>query len=199
MAILEDTQNQGIANVLGGRIRKSRFVDSVCSSRIVSYIVFNSSLIGIELGEIDTYISHHPLVRENVTLVRRDKDEEPTLVSYIVPDLSRWSLWLDSQGLPPDVEDDSMSGMLRRFTLLRDDVKADLRKKLPVHAIPSVIIPLKRMPLVCHRPRSSHLKAYFKVYGVINQEALTLISHRPQMQRYRPPSDILFPFPPRKK
>lgn len=29
----------------------------------------------IELGEIDAYLSHHLLVRENVTLVRRDKDE----------------------------------------------------------------------------------------------------------------------------
>lgn len=39
----------------------------------------------IELGEIDTHLSQHPLVRENVTLVRRDKNEEPTLISYIVP------------------------------------------------------------------------------------------------------------------
>ena len=38
----------------------------------------------IELGEIDTHLSQHPLVRENVTLVRRDKNEEPTLISYIV-------------------------------------------------------------------------------------------------------------------
>jgi L-aminoadipate-semialdehyde dehydrogenase len=39
----------------------------------------------IELGEIDTHLSQHPLVRENVTLVRRDKDEEKILVSYFVP------------------------------------------------------------------------------------------------------------------
>jgi L-aminoadipate-semialdehyde dehydrogenase len=39
----------------------------------------------IELGEIDTHLSQHPLVRENVTLVRRDKDEEKVLVSYFVP------------------------------------------------------------------------------------------------------------------
>ncbi|EJT49590.1 aminoadipate-semialdehyde dehydrogenase [Trichosporon asahii var. asahii CBS 2479] len=39
----------------------------------------------IELGEIDTHLSRHPLVRENVTLVRRDKDEEKVLVSYFVP------------------------------------------------------------------------------------------------------------------
>lgn len=39
----------------------------------------------IELGDIDTHLSRHPLVRENVTLVRRDKDEEKVLVSYFVP------------------------------------------------------------------------------------------------------------------
>ncbi|CAI2170785.1 4918_t:CDS:10 [Funneliformis geosporum] len=39
----------------------------------------------IELGEIDTHLSQHPLVRENVTLVRRDKNEEQTLVSYFMP------------------------------------------------------------------------------------------------------------------
>jgi len=39
----------------------------------------------IELGEIDTYLSQHPDVRENVTVVRRDINEEHTLVSYFVP------------------------------------------------------------------------------------------------------------------
>ncbi|CEI86310.1 Putative L-aminoadipate-semialdehyde dehydrogenase [Rhizopus microsporus] len=34
----------------------------------------------IELGEIDTHLSQHPFVRENVTLVRRDKNEEQTLI-----------------------------------------------------------------------------------------------------------------------
>ena len=101
----------------------------------------------IELGEIDTHLSHHPLVRENVTLVRRDKDEEPTLVSYIVPNMQKWPQWLESQGLPDDKEDDTMVGMLRRFRALRNDVRAALKKKLPIHAIPSVIISLQQMPL----------------------------------------------------
>ncbi|KAL6453842.1 LYS2 L-2-aminoadipate reductase large subunit [Candida maltosa Xu316] len=57
----------------------------------------------IELGEIDTHLSQHPLVRENVTLVRRDKNEEPTLISYI--------------------------------------------KKLAAYAIPTIIVPLVKLPL----------------------------------------------------
>ncbi len=36
----------------------------------------------IELGEIEAHLSRHPIVRECVTLVRRDKDEEQTLVIH---------------------------------------------------------------------------------------------------------------------
>ena len=39
----------------------------------------------IELGEIDTHLSQHPSIRENVTIVRRDINEEHVLVSYFVP------------------------------------------------------------------------------------------------------------------
>ena len=101
----------------------------------------------IELGEIDTFISRHPLIRENVTLVRRDKDEEPTLVSYVVPDMKEWTPWLKQKGQPDDVEDDTMVGMLKRFRLLREDVRATLRTKLPSYAVPTVIIPLRKLPL----------------------------------------------------
>ncbi|KAM0794352.1 hypothetical protein BDR22DRAFT_876217 [Usnea florida] len=101
----------------------------------------------IEIGEIDTYICQHPLVRENVTLVRRNKDEEPTLVSYIVPEIKEWTPWLEKKGQLDDVEDDTMIGMLKRFRLLREDVRASLRTKLPSYAVPSVVIPLRTLPL----------------------------------------------------
>ncbi|EER23582.1 large subunit of alpha-aminoadipate reductase [Coccidioides posadasii str. Silveira] len=101
----------------------------------------------IELGEIDTHLSRHPLVRENVTLVRRDKFEEPTLVSYIVPQMSKWASWLEARGLKDDDSAEGMVGMLRRFRPLREDAREYLRGKLPSYAVPTVIIPLKRMPL----------------------------------------------------
>ena len=101
----------------------------------------------IELGEIDCEISQHPLVRENVTLVRRDKDEEPTLVSYVVPEMKAWTSWLENKGQPDDTEDDTMVGMLKRFRLLREGLRAALRTKLPLYAIPSVIVPLTVLPL----------------------------------------------------
>ena len=40
-----------------------------------------------------------------------------------------------------------MVGMLRRFKTLRLDAREALRSKLPVYAVPSIIIPLRKMPL----------------------------------------------------
>ena len=101
----------------------------------------------IELGEINKHLSDHPLIRERITLVRRDKDEEPTLVSYIVPEMSQWPDWLKQKGLEDRSGEEGMVGMLRRFRHLRDDIRAVLKTKLPSYAVPSVVIPLMRMPL----------------------------------------------------
>ena len=89
----------------------------------------------IELGEIDTYLSQHPLVRENVTLVRRDKNEEKTLVSYFVP--------LDGPSLEeyasdaPDDEDRSLASGIRRYRRLIKDIREHLKKKLPSYSVPT--------------------------------------------------------------
>ncbi|KAI9690861.1 MAG: putative NRPS-like protein biosynthetic cluster [Bathelium mastoideum] len=101
----------------------------------------------IELGEIDSHLSANSLVRENVTLVRRDKDEEQTLVSYIVPDLQQWNKLVQERGIKDDTRDTSMVGMLKRFRLLRDEARQHLKEKLPAYAVPTIIIPLSRMPL----------------------------------------------------
>ena len=68
----------------------------------------------IELGEIDTHLSQHPAIRENVTLVRRDKYEEQTLVSYFVP--------LEDQ--------ENVSALVK-------GIRDYLKLKLPVYAVPS--------------------------------------------------------------
>ena len=101
----------------------------------------------IELGDIDTNLSQHALIRENVTLVRRDKDEEPTLISYIIPEASKWPQWLKDKGLKEDTRQTDMAGMLRRYRALRDDARVHLRERLPAYMIPTVIVPLERMPL----------------------------------------------------
>ncbi|KAG6836717.1 putative NRPS-like protein biosynthetic cluster [Arthromyces matolae] len=97
----------------------------------------------IELGEIDTHLSQHPLVRENVTLVRRDKDEEKILVSYFVP--------LDTpdlQGYASDIpEEQGLASGIRKYRRLIKDIREYLKKKLPSYSVPSLFVPLKRMPL----------------------------------------------------
>ncbi|KAI8821825.1 uncharacterized protein EV422DRAFT_586674 [Fimicolochytrium jonesii] len=78
----------------------------------------------IELKEIDTHLSQCPQVRENVSMVKRDKDEEKVLISYIVP--------VDST---------------ENVASLVAGVREYLKGKLPSYAVPGVIVPLKRMPL----------------------------------------------------
>jgi len=90
----------------------------------------------IELGEIDIHLSQHPLVRENVTLVRRDKDEEKILISYFVP--------LDGpnlDGFASDITDEEESKGLvkgiRKYRRLIKDIREHLKKKLPSYSVPS--------------------------------------------------------------
>ncbi|TFK37590.1 alpha-aminoadipate reductase Lys1p [Crucibulum laeve] len=100
----------------------------------------------IELGEIDIHLSQHPLVRENVTLVRRDKDEEKILVSYFVP--------LDSSNLDQYAsevtEDEDGKGLvkgIKKYRRLIKDIREHLKKKLPSYSVPTLFVPLNRMPL----------------------------------------------------
>ena len=79
--------------------------------------------------------------------MRRDKDEEPTLVSYVVPQLNAWTSWLGERGLEDQTDVEGMVGLLRRFRPLREDVRAYLKTKLPAYAVPTTVIPLLKMPL----------------------------------------------------
>ena len=133
-----------------GRFRPDGTVE--CTGRVDNQVKIRG--FRIELGEIDTHLSRHPYVRENVTLVRRNQDEEPTLVSYIVPESKRWLQHLADGGVSVDDQlsvsnapDESMSSMLRRFKLLSEDCKAFLKTKVPYYAVPTMFIPLARMPL----------------------------------------------------
>ncbi|KAL9623707.1 MAG: hypothetical protein Q9160_001937 [Pyrenula sp. 1 TL-2023] len=119
--------------------------DVECSGRADDQVKIRG--FRIELGEIDTHLSQHPLVRENVTLVRRDRNEEQTLVSYVIPQQDKWKAWLKQRGIAEEEGDDTLASRYARFEPLRKDVQDALKKKLPVYAIPSIIFPLSRMPL----------------------------------------------------
>jgi L-aminoadipate-semialdehyde dehydrogenase len=119
--------------------------DVECSGRADDQVKIRG--FRIELGEIDTHLSQHPLVRENVTLVRRDKFEEQTLVSYVVPQMKAWLKFLAEQAKEDQVDDGSLSGRFDRFRLLQLNVQQYLQTKLPAYAVPSIIVPMRAMPL----------------------------------------------------
>lgn len=119
--------------------------DVECSGRADDQVKIRG--FRIELGEIDTHLSQHPLVRENVTLVRRDKFEEQTLVSYIVPQISAWKQFMEERKLPDEQDDGSLAGRFERFRLLQAAVQEYLRTKLPAYAVPTLIVPMRAMPL----------------------------------------------------
>lgn len=109
----------------------------------------------IELGEIDTHLSRHPLVRENVTLVRRDKNEEKILVSYFVPmggddlDAMISASEVEAEDEPVENGDDDDEGEskrdvkteiakgLKRYRKLIKDMREHLKKKLPAYSVPA--------------------------------------------------------------
>lgn len=97
----------------------------------------------IELGEIDMHLSQHALVRENVTLVRRDKDEEKMLVSYVVP-LEGPGLdgFASEDGVGEEEEEQQQGGGalvagMRRYRRLIKHIREYLKTKLPSYSVPS--------------------------------------------------------------
>ncbi|WBW73667.1 aminoadipate-semialdehyde dehydrogenase [Schizosaccharomyces osmophilus] len=114
--------------------------DVECSGRADDQVKIRG--FRIELGEINTHLSRHPNVRENITLIRRNKDEEPTLVSYIVPqDMDK-----DDYASGTDTDDLVVQG-LRKYRKVIKNIREYMKTKLPNYAVPTVIVPLNRMPL----------------------------------------------------
>ncbi|KAG6125848.1 putative NRPS-like protein biosynthetic cluster [Claviceps purpurea] len=105
----------------------------------------------IELNDIDSNLSQSILIRDCKTLVRRDKNEEPTLVSYIVPELKEWRRFLSAQGLDDAEEEPTDIGptkvFLTRFRRMQTEVREHLKGRLPAYAVPTTFIVLAKLPL----------------------------------------------------
>lgn len=105
----------------------------------------------IELNEIDSNLRGHQLVRECKTLLRRDRNEEPTLVSYIVPEEQEWTKWLAERSLEDTAEQGTEIGPVlvysKRYRPMQAEVRDHLKSRLPIQAVPTYFIFLKKMPL----------------------------------------------------
>ncbi|CAI4058807.1 hypothetical protein N7582_001204 [Saccharomyces uvarum] len=102
----------------------------------------------IELGEIDTHISQHPLVRENITLVRKNADNEPTLITFMVPRFDKPEELSKFQSeIPSQVASDPIVKGLVGYHLLAKDIKTFLKKRLASYAMPSLIVVMDSLPL----------------------------------------------------
>jgi len=105
----------------------------------------------IELDDIDSNLRQNPLIRDCKTLVQRDKNEEPILVSYIVPELKEWPQWLKDRGLE-DVEDEGTEigptrVYFKRFRRMQTEVRDHLKGRLPSYAVPTLYLVLNKLPL----------------------------------------------------
>ena len=78
----------------------------------------------VELGEIESVIAEHPLVRENVVLARPDHADEKRLMAFVVP----------AQGQ----------------TLAAEELRLYLLAKLPDHMVPARVIQLDSLPLTAN-------------------------------------------------
>ncbi|KAI0122333.1 large subunit of L-aminoadipate-semialdehyde dehydrogenase [Daldinia grandis] len=105
----------------------------------------------IELNDIDSNLSQNPLIRDCKTLVRRDRNEEPTLVSYLVPEAAEWRRWVAARGLE-EVEDDGVEMgptrvFLKKYRSMETEVRDHLKSRLPAYSVPSIYIVLEKLPL----------------------------------------------------
>ncbi|KAL9638561.1 MAG: hypothetical protein Q9164_001483 [Protoblastenia rupestris] len=129
--------------------RYLEFGDVECTGRADDQVKIRG--FRIELNDIDSNLSQNSLIRDCKTLVRRDRNEEPTLVSYIVPELKEWPQWLKSQGLE-DAEDEGFDigptkVYSKRFRRMQTEVRDHLKGLLPSYAVPTMFIVLNKLPL----------------------------------------------------
>ncbi|KAI1739032.1 putative aminoadipate protein [Xylaria scruposa] len=105
----------------------------------------------IELNEIDNNLSQNPLIRDCKTLVRRDRNEEQTLVSYIVPEAAEWRRFLAARAMD-DIEDEgiemgSVTVFQKKYRIMQKEVRDHLKSRLPAYAVPTIYIVLNKLPL----------------------------------------------------
>ena len=106
----------------------------------------------LELNDIDSNLGQSVLIRDCKTLVRRDRFEEPTLVSYVVPEISEWRQWLEARGMKDIDEDDGVQiGPVlvysKKYRRMQTEIRDHLKSRLPAYAVPTIFVILDKLPL----------------------------------------------------
>lgn len=129
-----------------------RYLDSgdvECTGRVDDQVKIRG--FRIELDDIDSNLRQNPLIRDCKTLVRRDRNEEPKLVSYIVPEIKRWPQWLKDRGLEDVADEGTDIGptkvYFKRFRRMQTEARDHLKFRLPTYAVPTIFIALNKLPL----------------------------------------------------
>ena len=68
-------------------------------------------------------------------------------VSYIVPEFNLWPKWLSEHSKKDRPDDGSQLSLMLRFRPLQDEVRQHLKGKLPAYAVPTIFVPLSKLPL----------------------------------------------------
>ena len=130
-----------------GRYLESGNVE--CTGRVDDQVKIRG--FRIELNDIDSNIGQNPLIRDCKTLVRRNRNEEPILISYIVPEFKVWPEWLKDQSLD-DIEDAGIEFgptrvYFKRFKRIQAEIQKHLKDRLPSYAVPTIYVMLEKLPL----------------------------------------------------
>ncbi|GAW24785.1 hypothetical protein ANO14919_143790 [Xylariales sp. No.14919] len=100
----------------------------------------------LESGDVEP-----PPLRNCKTLVRRDRNEEQTLVSYIVPEAAVRHRFLAAGGIE-GIEDEG-TGMLavtvfqKKYKVMQKEVRGHPKTRLPAYAVPNIYIVLNKLSL----------------------------------------------------
>lgn len=106
----------------------------------------------IELNEIDSNLSQSVLIRDCKTLVRRGRFEEPTLISYVVPETTEWERWLEARDLREMDEDEGVqmgpvTVYSKKYRRMQNEVRDHLKSRLPAYAVPTIFVIINKLPL----------------------------------------------------
>ncbi|MFJ6556520.1 amino acid adenylation domain-containing protein [Streptomyces luteogriseus] len=99
----------------------------------------------VELGEIEAALTDCPLVREGIVVVRRDGQEEPRIVGYLVPQGAGDARGAEDAEGKGDGGDGGGAGGADTSAVLEY-----LRARLPRHMVPSALVALPALPLSAH-------------------------------------------------